>query len=174
MLDIKRIEVGRLMLYRQRIDVSDAIAQTVEMFTGSADPSRIKVVPGAEFKEYMFADRDRFVQVLTNLISNAVKHSPPDTDITIDVERQNDFIKFSVTDSGPGIEEQDVVKLFQVFQQVAAPGGKPKEGTGLGLAICKGIVEAHGGRIGVASRPHAGSTFWFELPVGVDGAEETL
>jgi signal transduction histidine kinase len=103
-------------------------------------------------------------QVLANLVSNAVKFSPPGGAIVVAVERVAGALRFGVRDSGPGIAEADRERVFEPFVQLDGGATRARGGTGLGLAICKGLVEAHGGRMGVEGVPGGGSLFWFELP----------
>ncbi len=109
------------------------------------------------------ADRDRTIQVLINLLGNAIKFSPPAGAIELTAFESGDMIRFVVRDHGPGISPVDIPTLFTRFRQLAVGTIKPK-GTGLGLAISKALVEQQGGRIGVASTLAAGSEFYFELP----------
>lgn len=166
MLDIKKIEVGKLQLYRQNLTAGDVVRQTIETLTSFAQEKKIRLVEDVRTDESIYADKDRVVQVITNLISNSVKFSPSGSDVNIMVERAGDAVRFSVIDSGPGISEIDQAKLFKVFEQIDTNETAGKEGTGLGLAICKGIVDEHDGRIGVTSSEGHGATFWFELPIG--------
>ncbi|HEY9789075.1 MAG TPA: ATP-binding protein, partial [Candidatus Obscuribacterales bacterium] len=110
-------------------------------------------------------DRDRIIQVLTNLLANALKFSPKNSEVVIGVSCSDGNIRFAVTDHGPGIPEGEQAKLFVPFQQVDSSDSRTKGGTGLGLAISKAIVIKHGGRIGFDTKSGAGSTFWFELPI---------
>jgi signal transduction histidine kinase len=105
--------------------------------------------------------------VLTNLIGNAIKFTPPRGRITVTACRDRDGVRLAVADTGPGIAAEDLPKVFNRFWR----GGRAATpGAGLGLAIAKRIVEAHGGRIGVESAPGAGSTFYFTLPAGPGSA----
>jgi signal transduction histidine kinase len=114
------------------------------------------------------------VQVLINLISNAVKYSPANATVGVACTLSPlKRIRFSITDSGPGIPADGIGKLFQKFQQVQGDHNIQKEGTGLGLAISKMIVSHHLGDIGVDSECGNGSTFWFELPALDDDQENT-
>jgi signal transduction histidine kinase len=116
-------------------------------------------LPGAKVK----ADMDRFVQVLTNLLSNASKFSPAGESVGVAVTRENGMVRVAVTDHGPGIPEKYHSRMFQKFAQI--PGsGMHQKGTGLGLNISKAMVEKMGGSIGFISEPGAGATFYFDLP----------
>ena len=166
MLDMKRIEAGRLSLYRQNLLPADVVRQTLEMLTAFAAEHNVNLKQSIETGEPINADKDLTIQVITNLVSNAIKFSPPNSEVVVTVDKVGDAIRFSVSDNGPGINKEDQLKLFNVFQQIARRDGASKEGSGLGLAICKGIVEEHGGKIGVISEEGQGATFWFELPKG--------
>ena len=111
----------------------------------------------------VMADARRIAQVLTNLINNAVKFSPPDTEITISATSIPDFVQIEVSDQGIGIPPEEQERVFEAFHQVE--GRRHWEGAGLGTAICKGIVEAHGGRIWVHEQTSPGTTIVFTLPV---------
>ncbi len=109
------------------------------------------------------ADPRRVLQVLGNLLSNALKFTPAGGAIDCTARRDGEFVRFSVIDTGPGISAEDLPLIFDRFYQ-ASNNLKKREGLGLGLAICKGLVTAHGGRIWVESLPGAGSAFSFTLP----------
>lgn len=164
MLDFKKIEAGMLQLVLESVNPAEMVTQTEIMLAALAAEKNIELAEDIQTSAQINADRDRTIQVLTNLISNAIKFSPRGSKIVVRVEPLDDMIRFSVTDSGCGIDQQDQTKLFQVFQQCARDNKLGAGGTGLGLAICKGIVTEHGGQIGVISAPGKGSTFWFSLP----------
>jgi PAS domain S-box-containing protein len=168
MLDIKRIEVGKLSIYRQNCDASELVAHTIASMSSVAGERNIKLVNDVEPGHTINADKDRLVQILTNLLSNAIKFSQEGSEVRVSVEPAGEFIRFSVIDQGPGIRPEDQSKLFEAFRQVANDDESPKEGTGLGLAISKGIVEGHGGQIGLVSNIGDGSRFWFDMPRGVE------
>lgn len=116
---------------------------------------------------HVVADPKRVGQVLANLIGNALKFTPEGGVVEIDAHRDGDFVRFSVIDTGPGIPADELPHLFARFHQTRDNALKDK-GLGLGLSICKGLVEAHGGRIWVESLPGAGSGFNFTLPAVLD------
>ncbi len=164
-LDIEKMEAGRLELTLAQIESSQAIFTTVEGLRGMAQVAEVRLVVEDGAPLSVWGDFDRLVQVLTNLVSNAIKFSPPQGSITIRFEQvAGRRVRFSVVDQGHGISPEQQHKLFGKFQQLDASDNRKKGGTGLGLAISKAIVELHGGRIGVDSQPGRGSTFWFELP----------
>jgi two-component system, chemotaxis family, sensor kinase Cph1 len=107
-------------------------------------------------------DHGRIVQVLTNLIGNAVKFTPEGGTVVMQVTSGEGKVQFSVSDTGPGIRNEDLPHIFERFWQATRTAHL---GTGLGLPIAKGIVEAHGGVIWVESRPGVGATFYFTLPI---------
>jgi signal transduction histidine kinase len=110
-------------------------------------------------------DSARILQVISNLVGNAVKFTPMQGRVSIRCERATDEVRFAITDTGPGIPPEQLPHIFGRFWQANA---RDRRGVGLGLPIAKGIVEAHGGRIWVESKPGAGSTFYFTLPVARD------
>jgi signal transduction histidine kinase len=120
-------------------------------------------LPAAEFSAEI--DPMLIVRVLVNLLSNAIKYSPENAEISLGVTREGTKLRFTVSDTGPGMEPKEQQKLFQKFGQASAADGVKRAGTGLGLISCKSIVEAHGGEIGCTSEPGKGSCFWFTVPV---------
>ncbi len=112
----------------------------------------------------VFAEGDQIVRVLINLISNAIKFSPPQSEVLISTNETDDYVEFVVSDKGPGIAPHDQAKVFEKFKQLEQSHETKTKGTGLGLAICESIVSRHGGSIGVTSDGSTGSQFWFRLP----------
>ncbi len=113
-------------------------------------------------------DERRIRQVVFNLLSNAVKFTPEGGRVDVATAKQDGEVQISVHDNGPGIRAEDQERIFEEFQQAAAPEGERPEGTGLGLALSRRLVVLHGGRIWVESELGKGSTFAFTLPLGVD------
>ncbi|MDQ5936056.1 MAG: domain S-box protein [Cyanobacteriota bacterium erpe_2018_sw_21hr_WHONDRS-SW48-000092_B_bin.40] len=163
-LDVEKLEAGKLDM--ELVDVAVAsIFERSEQAVNTFAANNGVLLDMKPSGEMVHADGDRLVQVLVNLISNAVKFSPKGAAVTVSsAEIPGGFIEVHVTDRGRGIPESFKNRLFQRFQQVEASDAKKKGGTGLGLAICKGIVEQHGGTIGVESEEGKGSTFWFRIP----------
>ncbi|HEY9685159.1 MAG TPA: ATP-binding protein [Oculatellaceae cyanobacterium] len=165
-LDIKKIETGNFTLKKVSIDLDELVAQSLEGIMGMATEANVALESSVTAKLKIQADRDRLLQVLNNLLSNAIKFSGPETTAkvrVVDVPEKG-MVRFSVTDEGPGIKDEDRHKLFGMFQQIDQSDSRAKGGSGLGLSISKAIVEKHGGTIGLETEVGRGSTFWFELP----------
>jgi signal transduction histidine kinase len=167
-LDLSKIEAGQLVLELSDYCIQD-IAQTVRSTLEplAADKKlafKVELAPNLPSGQ---GDGRRLTQVLINLVGNAIKFTDAG-EVSIKAEAHNGSFHVSVRDTGPGISAADQAKLFQEFQQADNAITKKKGGTGLGLAISKRIVEMHGGRIWVESRPGQGSTFTFTLPVIVE------
>ncbi|CAN5820583.1 hypothetical protein BH11MYX4_BH11MYX4_35940 [soil metagenome] len=163
LLDLTTLEAGRLSLDLESLRVSDALAEALEL-VGTIAAGKTIAVTAAPSEEDLTvrADRDRLMQVFSNLLGNATKFTRQGGAITIAAERQAGACRFTVTDTGPGIAPDLLAHVFDRFRQ-----GRDlqREGAGLGLAIAKGIVEAHGGAIGVESVVGAGATFTFTIPL---------
>jgi signal transduction histidine kinase len=113
---------------------------------------------------YIYADLDRVTQVLRNLIRNAVNHTSEGDAITVAVKVRGDTVEFSVTDTGPGIQEDQLDRIFERFHRTDASRARDSGGSGLGLPIARVLVEAHGGRIWAESKPGQGATVRFTIP----------
>lgn len=177
-LDFRKIEAGKLMLKPQLTNPQSLVDTTFQAIKGLADEAGVKLSKSIEFNEALHCDPDRIVQVLTNLISNAIKFSEKGKEVNIRViETNQGRVRFEVIDQGPGIRDDQLNKLFAKFQQLDSSDTRKKGGTGLGLAISKAIVMQHGGEIGVETFAGNGSTFWFELSPGesfIQPPDETL
>jgi two-component system sensor histidine kinase KdpD len=114
------------------------------------------------------ADEQRIDQVINNLVGNAAKYSPLHTRVTVSVCQVDDSIQVDVADQGPGIPPAERIRIFEAFHQLEnGMGARMMRGAGLGLAICKGLIEAHGGKIWIQNLPIPGTTVSFILPVAV-------
>lgn len=164
-LDIRKIEAGKMELKLQEVQPSHLVQVALEGMKSVADEVGIQLTCTDSAKGLVTCDEDRILQVLTNLISNAIKFSPAGRDVAVNTEWvDSEWLRFSVVDRGNGIPKDHVPKLFQKFQQLDQSDTRSKGGTGLGLAICKAIVDEHHGHIGVQTLLGEGSTFYFELP----------
>ncbi len=167
LLDVSAIESGQLQLDLAPGDYLAFVREHVELSRELAARKgmHLELLAPAEGPEVCF-DRRRLEQVLNNLISNAIKYSPPDTVTTVSVAPEESFLMTRVIDEGPGIPPEDIPYLFKEFHKASTKPTGGEKSTGLGLAISRRIVEGHGGKIGVESTPGRGSTFWFSLPLG--------
>jgi signal transduction histidine kinase len=142
----------------------DRVAESNEPFARAQRVSLRVIAPSEPISSNV--DGDRFIQLITNLVSNAVKFSPADAAVEIELSRAAlGQARIEVRDRGPGIPEEFHSRLFQRFSQADASSSRAKAGTGLGLAIAKSIAERLGGRIGFETAPGTGTTFFVELPV---------
>ncbi len=164
-LDLEKIDSGRFRLDLRRLDVAALVEQAVAGVQGMARELGVAVSVTASDAGEIPGDEDRLLQVLINLLSNALKFSPAGARVEISAahsERQG--VRIAVKDEGPGIDPEDARRIFGRFQQLDSSDARRYKGTGLGLAIAKAIVEEHGGRIGLDSALGRGATFWFDLP----------
>ncbi|MGD9905813.1 MAG: ATP-binding protein [Vicinamibacterales bacterium] len=166
-LDLAKIEAGKLEWHMEAVTVADildrATAATASLLEHKGLTLVKEVAPGLPA---VTGDRDRLIQVVINLISNAVKFTDVGS-VTCRADRRGGDLVVSVIDTGLGIAPDDQPKVFERFKQVGDTLTDKPKGTGLGLPICREIVEHHGGRIWVDSTPGTGSTFSFTLPIGV-------
>ncbi|MBL0170220.1 MAG: PAS domain S-box protein [Gemmatimonadaceae bacterium] len=161
--DVSRISTGRLRVEQRPVSIEEVVDDAADMFEPAMRDAGItfavQVAPGID---PLPADRGRLLQVLSNLLGNAVRFTPRGGDVTLSLERGESAVRIAVRDTGPGVAPDDVPRLFERYWQ--APR-LLRAGSGLGLFISKGIVEAHGGEIGVVSNVGQGSEFWFTVPV---------
>ena len=166
LLDMSRIQAGRLAIEQRPMAFGELAEGVVERLGSLAHRSQQAVVvelpPDLPL---ISADARRVEQVLTNLLGNALKFGEPGATVVVRARVADQHLRCEVADGGPGIAEAAIPRLFKPFSQLDSSATRRAGGTGLGLSISKALVEAHGGRIGVKSRPEDGSTFWFELPI---------
>jgi two-component system sensor histidine kinase ResE len=173
LLDLARMEAGYLDMNFQQVDVNALISRVYRKFAALAKDRQIVFTRSAEDATLLLeaADGDRLEQVLTNLMDNALRHTPAGASVSLDAQRiagpKGDLIELKVSDEGQGIAREDLAYIFERFYK--ADKARKREtsggGTGLGLAIVKNLVEAHGGTIKVASNPGEGTVFTIMLPV---------
>ncbi|WP_309893690.1 HAMP domain-containing sensor histidine kinase [Archangium sp.] len=162
LLDVASIEVGKLLIQPRPEDAIGLVREAVEAFQPTASAKGLSI--DADVDRYSLLalfDQERILQVLANLLSNAIKFTPAGGRVSIRVEPVEEDVRFSVTDTGSGIAEDNLGRVFERLWQGRATD---KRGLGLGLYISRCIVEAHGGRIWAESKTGAGSTFFFTLP----------
>jgi len=169
MLDLDRMESGRMSMRTTEVDINDVLmeaisraapgAVTVE-FKSDLDP-RLPIVAG---------DRDRLIQVVSNIVNNAVKYSPEGGTVTLSSRSEERYVLVSVTDTGLGIPQDEIGHVFERFRRVRSGAAQSIPGTGLGLTIVKQIVEMHGGKIRVESAVGHGSSFHFTVPLAPENA----
>lgn len=166
MLDLDKMEAGRMELDVVALDATELVDSALAGVRGAADLAGVRLRHVTSGPVSVLGDRDRLLQVLTNLLSNAVRFSPPQATVTVTVEASvPGWVRFVVQDSGPGVPHERAGHLFRKFNQISGEGARRGGGTGLGLAISKAIVEQHGGGIGVSAKDGPGAAFFFELPV---------
>lgn len=175
-LDLSKIEAGKLNLELNEFDIKDLVESSLLMFKEKALKHRIRVQMHIDENIFIEADHRKLKQTLLNLLSNAFKFTPDGGNIVVragkiqnktqdDSKPNVDFVEISVSDTGIGISPENQAKLFQPFQQVETSLTRNYPGTGLGLSLCRRFVELHGGRIWVESELGKGSTFTFAVPL---------
>ncbi|MBI2938909.1 MAG: HAMP domain-containing histidine kinase [Chloroflexi bacterium] len=172
LVDASRIQAQRVAIQPQTVNLGEQVghllATSLAPLLGDR-PVQVDVAPDVP---PVWADPTRVDQIVTNLLTNAARFSPPTTEITVDVGRADDQVRLSVTDRGPGIPPEALPHLFTRFYQVPEPGGGHHPGLGLGLYIVKGLAELQGGSVGVQSEVGRGSTFTVTLPVAPEAQRQ--
>ncbi len=172
LLDVARIETGTLSVSSEASEVSFLVDRARNSFLSGGGRDNVHIEMELDLPPVM-ADRRRIVQVLVNLLTNAARHSPEPSPITVSVRRTGHYVAFTVADEGLGISADRLPHLFRKHSRIEGENPSGIEGSGVGLAICKGIVEAHGGRIWAESEGHnRGARFVFTLPMVKDARYE--
>ena len=168
-LDLTLIESNKLELDIEKMPVPETMGEILGMIKPSAASRNVLVKKDLDLElGFIMADRKRFRQIFSNLLDNAVKFSKPEGGtVTVTSKKEGGMAKFSVSDTGIGIKEEDMGKLFMIFQQVDMGTTRKYGGTGIGLAITKQLVELHGGTIMAESKYGEGSTFTFSIPLEI-------
>lgn len=166
-LDVARMEAGKLDLIIEKVSIPDVMNETLDLIKEKARVRNVvlkkEIDPGLDIIE---ADRQKFKQILFNLLNNALKFSKEEGGtVTVAVKKENNMAQISVSDTGIGIKKKDIKKLFRRFEQLDMGLARKYGGAGLGLSISKQLVEMHGGKIVANSKYGEGSTFTFSLPV---------
>ncbi|KML01423.1 ATP-binding protein [Rossellomorea marisflavi] len=166
LLDLARMEAGHITLHEQSVSIMPFTERVANKFAGVAKEKKISIQfeSDVERERELSIDPDKIEQVLTNLIDNAIRHTPGGGEVTVSLNRNTQGYLFFVQDTGSGIPEEDLPFVFERFYKADKARTRGKAGTGLGLAIARNIVEAHGGHIQVQSKLDQGTTFTFFLP----------
>src|SRR5207245_1045725 len=164
-LDLAKIEAGKMELKPEEMPVAEALQEVTSILEPMARQQGLQLMTlGLNDVGIIKADRSKFKQVLYNLLSNAVKFTPPPGQITVTLKGSPDQLTVAVHDTGIGMKEEDLPKLFREFEQIDGSYTRRYQGTGLGLALCRRFVEMHGGRIWAESQFGKGSIFTFTIP----------
>jgi signal transduction histidine kinase len=161
LLDVTRIGAGNFVLAQEHVQVQSLLNEVLELFEAPARQRISLTCHTPQAVPCVIGERDRLLRVLSNLVGNAVKFTPPGGRISVHARLLEEALHFSVEDTGPGIPSEGIPQLFDRFWQANQTG---RVGLGLGLPIAKAIVEAHGGRIWAESVPGGGTTFHFTVP----------
>ncbi|HBE21816.1 MAG TPA: hypothetical protein DEG17_09830 [Cyanobacteria bacterium UBA11149] len=164
-LDLQSLKFSKNAIEQSNCQIDTLLDRAITAILPLADEARVKLSV-TRVTGNIWADRDRILQVLTNLLENAIKFSPAESTIRVTAQEEQDRILFKVKDRGKGIPSDKIESIFAPFEQVDASDSRAYGGTGLGLAICRNIVEQHQGHIWVESTLGIGSTFYFTLPLG--------
>ena len=166
LLDISKIESGKLDLKLEHVEYVSMVRQNLSMNRFVASGKNIRIVESFDQDQLLISiDLGKIGQVLNNLIGNAIKYSHPDSTIVVNVFKTGEQITTEVIDQGIGIKSEEIDRIFRPFERSSSRPTSNETSHGLGLAIVKKIVEGHGGTVGVNSVLGKGSTFWFTLPV---------
>jgi two-component system sensor histidine kinase KdpD len=163
LLDLSRLRAGRFPVHPELQAAEDLVGAAVQHFSGHPDAARIRArVPDGEILVGHF-DFVQSLRVLTNLLENALKHSPPGTTVELQVLNELEDLTFVVEDRGPGVPREEIARIFDPFYQPPS-ASRGAEGVGLGLAIARSLAQAQGGQVTYAARSGGGSRFEFRLP----------
>ena len=167
LLDLSRIEAGRVEVRPATLPLTALAEEVAEHLKPLAAEKLIRIeVPSPDPKVIVWADRDKVTQILMNLVGNAIKFTPEQGKVSVAIERsENEYVRISVADTGPGILPEERSKIFSKFYQIDSVNKQKPKGSGMGLAISKALVEMQGGKIWVEGEVGRGSTFSFTLPI---------
>jgi len=168
LLDIAKIEAGKHVQRRVPLNIDQILMETVELMDGRAGERGIELSCSCEDLRPIQADPKSIEEVFNNLITNAINYSPDGGLVAVSAKGLNEYLEIKITDTGVGIDAEELPKIFDKFYRVKHPKTRQVMGTGLGLSIVKGIVDAHHGTIDVESIPNKGTTFRILLPVITD------
>jgi len=165
-LDISKIEAGKMELDYKNFELATKLDTIRNILFPIADKNNIKIEIDIDSKlASICADEDKFIQIMYNLVNNAIKFSYENSFVKIGARKKGDLVEITVKDTGIGIKVEDQYKLFKPFSQIDSSSSRKFQGTGLGLSLVKQIVHLHGGYVWFRSNPGEGSTFAFAIPI---------
>ncbi len=164
LLNIMQFETGKISLKKNPADIKELVEKSIKELKVLASKKGIDINQSIECSTILTIDIFKIIQVMNNLIANAIKFTPEGGQITVECIDKNDNIEIHIMDTGVGIPPKQLAGLFSRYSPISTKGTSGEEGSGLGLSICKNFVELHGGKIGVKSEIGKGSDFWFTLP----------
>lgn len=164
LLEWSQLQTGRMEFSPEEIDFGQLVTNVATLSNDSAEGKDISIFTELPEQLFVSADKAMLGTILRNLISNAIKFTHPEGEITVSAKQQNNGLHVSVTDTGVGISSEDIPKLFRIDQNHSTVGTQNERGTGLGLILCKEFVDKHSGKIWVESEVGRGSTFCFTIP----------
>jgi len=164
LLDFRMLQEGRIHLRKRDTDMGDVVSDVVdrlsEMFAAYGIEPRVQLAEMSACR----VDRDRTLQVLSNMVHNAVRYCGHGADIKIRTQQMGEEVRVEVIDDGPGLQGVDIAQAFMAYTRLGNKPTNSEKGSGLGLAICRQLVELHGGQVGAFDNEGKGATFWFQLP----------
>jgi PAS domain S-box-containing protein len=167
LLDYTRLQTGKIKFEPVRINAKEVVERSLQILSGAALQKKIELTSGINKDFYIHADEGLLLQVINNLVSNAIKFTNPEGKInviaSVDIEKRH--VQFTIEDNGVGMNKEDISKLFKVDAKFTTPGTAGEKGTGLGLSLVADIVRKHGGNIWVESQEGKGSRFYFTIPI---------
>ncbi|MDP9190121.1 MAG: HAMP domain-containing histidine kinase [Acidobacteriota bacterium] len=167
-LSFVQLDSGKVKVHQADVAVADAVARAQLLMRFHAQQSDLSLLCACDEGDVVSADPDRLQQILLNLLTNALKFTPPGGSVTISSEHRDDRVLIHVRDTGVGIESGQLEKIFDAFVQLEPPQDETQRGVGLGLAICRELARAMGGDVTAASTPGVGSVFTIDLPAALN------
>lgn len=165
LLDLSKMEAGMLKYQFTPTDLFFLVKESLEALAPLAEAKNISIANKIMALQTVNVDQERMMQVFRNIIGNAIKFTPENGSITLETQEMKDFVEIAVHDTGIGIQEEDLERIFHKFEQIIPAKGEKIKGTGLGLATAKQIIIAHGGKVWATSQVGHGSTFYITLPL---------
>lgn len=166
LLNVCRIEEGRVIEQRELLSLSEILQRTVDLMRPQAEDKNVDLqISAEEGIPFINGNRSGLEAVFVNLISNAIKYTPSGGQVRVTMKREGESVQIKVSDTGIGMEDKDITRIFDKFYRVKSDRTRDITGTGLGLSIVKGVVDAHRGTLSVESEVGKGTTVTVSLPI---------